>query len=128
GNDVRSELDAGKPEGGDVLDRLAVVAAPGDGRISEPDGLSAAVRPPGHGRSRPEAGGGRPDEIAPLHRAPLPNPPTRLHSERPVKGAVQQEGSTMLVRRCIMLEAALLAAVSAGAQVKVDKVACFDQP
>jgi hypothetical protein len=35
----------------------------------------------------------------------------------------------MLVRRCIMLGAgAVLAAVSAGAQVKVDKVACFDQP
>jgi len=35
----------------------------------------------------------------------------------------------MLIRRCITLGAgAVLAAASAGAQVKVDKVACFDQP
>jgi hypothetical protein len=35
----------------------------------------------------------------------------------------------MLIRRCTTLWAgAVLAAVSAGAQVKLDKVACFDQP
>ncbi len=38
--DVRPQLDAGKTERGDVLDRLDILAAPGDGGVAERDSLA----------------------------------------------------------------------------------------
>ncbi len=71
GEEIGAELDAAEPDAGDILDRLEVVAAPGDRRVAEAD----VGRGPGH---RPVEAGevdrgverGPPGETEPVEREP----------------------------------------------------------